>query len=93
MGAIGTKTLRSVTAGKVGTTILAVGARHGQRQLGGAGQITGMISFPFLVSLERCKSGSATYLVRRVHRLALSIETDSETAQKRSGHQGEPEQP
>lgn len=31
----------------------------------------------------------ATYLARRVHRLALSIETVSETAQKKSGHQGE----
>lgn len=37
MGAIGTKPLRGVTAGKVGTTILAVGSRHGQRQLGGVG--------------------------------------------------------
>lgn len=29
-----------------------------------------------------------THLARRVHKLALSIETVSETAQKRSGHQG-----
>jgi len=93
MGAIGTETLRGMTAGKIGTTILAVGSRHGQRQLGGAGQITEMISFSFSILLERCRYGSATYLVRRVHRLALSIETDSETAQKKSGHQEEPEQP
>ena len=34
---------------------------------------------------QNCRS---THLARRVHKLALSIETVSETAQKRNGHQG-----
>ena len=36
---------------------------------------------------QNCRS--TTHLARRVHKLALSIEAVSETAQKRSGHQGE----
>lgn len=40
-------------------------------------------------SLKRDQNCRSTHLARRVHKLALSIETVSETAQKRSGHQGE----
>lgn len=86
MGAVGSKALCCVTAGKIdsGATV-SVCPGHGQRQLAGARIAVSTGLTPDFRLQKRASRWS--YFALRVHRFALSIEISYTAALKKSGHQ------